>query len=98
MLLTICSFITKLSQRIQMRSTTGAVNGQSDMEFFHKTFPYFIWLLRDVTKTIPRDCKDIKDYFLKKVRLKTNSFEGSKRFLCEMLNKSRFDTTLTSSI
>ena len=45
------------------------------MEFFHKTFPHFIWLLRDVTKDIPSDCKDIKDYFLKKVIAKTNSFE-----------------------
>lgn len=67
--LTICRYITKLSQRIQIRSNTrGDVDGrQDDMEFFHKTFPHFIWLLRDVTKTIPPDCKDIKDYFLKKV-------------------------------
>ena len=35
---------------------------------FHRTFPYFLWLLRDVTQAIPRDCKDLKDYFLKKVR------------------------------
>ena len=35
---------------------------------FHRTFPYFLWLLRDVTQAIPRDCKDLKDYFLKMVR------------------------------
>ncbi|XP_068715181.1 guanylate-binding protein 6-like isoform X2 [Montipora foliosa] len=60
-------YITKLSQRIQIRSNTGGHGRQEDMEFFHKTFPHFIWLLRDVTKDIPSDCKDVKDFFLKKV-------------------------------
>ncbi|KAJ7380879.1 hypothetical protein OS493_004462 [Desmophyllum pertusum] len=60
-------FIAKLSQRIQIRSNAGAVSHQNDTEFYHKTFPYFIWLLRDVTLAIPSDCKDIKEYFLKKV-------------------------------
>ena len=41
---------------------------------FHRTFPYFLWLLRDVTQAIPRDCKDLKDYFLKKVRQKCKNF------------------------
>ena len=41
---------------------------QEDTEFFHKTFPFFIWLLRDVTQSIPPDCKDIKEYFLTRVR------------------------------
>lgn len=45
------------------------------MEFFPKTFPHFIWLLRDVTKDIPPDCKDIKDFFLKKVISKAHPFE-----------------------
>lgn len=54
------SFIVKLAQRIHIK----------DIEFFHKTFPYFIWLLRDVTQSIPTDCKDIRDYFLKKVSKK----------------------------
>ena len=70
--LTIYSFIVKLSKRIQVRSTvSGASQSRltEDKEFFHKTFPQFVWLLRDVTQGIPRDCKDIKDYFLKKVRL-----------------------------
>ena len=70
--LTIYSFIVKLSKRIQVRSTlSGASQSRltEDKEFFHKTFPQFVWLLRDVTQDIPRDCKDIKEYFLKKVRL-----------------------------
>jgi len=41
---------------------------REDTEFFHKTFPFFIWLLRDVTQSIPPDCKDIKEYFLTRVR------------------------------
>lgn len=62
-------FIVKLTQRIEMRSTTtqGTIKGHRDSEYFHKTFPYFIWLLRDVTQTIPKDCSNIKEYFLKKV-------------------------------
>ena len=51
----------KLSQRIRLRSNAdGSVsasgpqlNGE-DTEFFHKTFPFFIWLLRDVTQSIPK--------------------------------------------
>ena len=48
--LTKCSFIVKLTHRIEMRSTTkpGARKEHLDSEYFHKTFPYFIWLLRDV--------------------------------------------------
>ncbi|XP_068706362.1 guanylate-binding protein 7-like isoform X1 [Montipora foliosa] len=63
-------FIVKLSKRIQVRST---VSGPSqsrpaeDNEFFHKIFPQFVWLLRDVIQDIPEDCKDVKEYFLKKV-------------------------------
>lgn len=62
-------FIVKLSQRIEVRSKTKSVAGKrhQDSEFFHKTFPFFIWLLRDVAQEIPRDCRNIKDYFLKKV-------------------------------
>ncbi|CAH3030957.1 unnamed protein product [Pocillopora meandrina] len=30
--------------------------------------PFFIWLLRDVTQSIPTDCRDIKEYFLTRVR------------------------------
>ncbi|KAJ7380878.1 hypothetical protein OS493_004461 [Desmophyllum pertusum] len=62
-------FIVKLTQRIEMRSTTGHKTRKvhHNSEYFHKTFPYFIWLLRDVTQAIPRDCDNIKEYFLKKV-------------------------------
>ena len=69
--LTIFRFIAKLSQRVKLRSSN---EGQQrvearhdDAEFFHKTFPFFIWLLRDVTLRPPSDCKDIKEYFLKRV-------------------------------
>ena len=57
----------KLSQGIRLRSNNGIVSAsgpQEDTEFFHKTFPFFIWLLRDVTQSIPTDCRDIKEYFL----------------------------------
>lgn len=70
--LTIYSFIVKLSERIQIRSTVSGASQRGlteDNEFFHKTFPYFVWLLRDVTQSVPSDCKDLKEYFLKKVRL-----------------------------
>ena len=61
----------KLSQCIEVRSKVGNMVGQAhgDSEFLHQTFPFFIWLLRDVTQKIPRDCKNLKDYFLKKVYL-----------------------------
>ena len=65
--LTSHSFIMKLSQRIRLCSNEGSVSAsdsQEDTEFFHKTFPFFIWLLRDVTQSIPTDCRDIKEYIL----------------------------------
>ena len=64
------SFIMKLSQRIKLRSSSEGSSLSSrceDTEYFHKTFPYFIWLLRDVTQSIPPDCRDLKDYFLTRV-------------------------------
>ena len=75
----------KLSQRIQIRSSGGRTGGAKETEFFHKTFPFFIWLLRDVTQCIPRDCKDIKDYFLKKVRLQMPNVY-TKRYIFENLD------------
>ena len=69
--LTFRSFIMKLSQRIRLCSNDGSVGAsspQEDTEFFHKTFPFFVWLLRDVTQSIPTDCRDIKEYFLTRVR------------------------------
>ena len=54
-----------------MQSQTKAAAGQSqeDSKFFYRTFPFFIWLLRDVTQRIPPDYVNIKDYFLKMVYL-----------------------------
>ena len=66
------SYIVKLSERIQIHSgnqTAGAVNGSTDdVKVFHKTFPFFMWLLRDVVLALPKGCHDIKDYFLTRVR------------------------------
>ena len=61
----------KLTHRIEVRSTTMQETKRShrDSMYFQKTFPFFIWLLRDVTQAIPRDCSNVKDYFLKKVSL-----------------------------
>lgn len=65
------SFILKLSQRIQLHSSeqTSSASGQAqgDANHFHKTFPFFIWLLRDVVLALPKDCHNIKDYFLTRV-------------------------------
>ena len=55
------SFIMKFSQRRRLRSNDGSVGED-------KTFPFFIWLLRDVTQSIPTDCRNIKEYFLTRVR------------------------------
>ena len=64
------SFIAMLSKRIQIRSSTTAVSGQNNEgELFHRILPYFVWLLRDAMLAIPSDCTDLKDYFLKKVRI-----------------------------
>lgn len=71
----------KLTQRIEMQSTTRQETRRShrDSEYFHKTFPFFIWLLRDVTQAIPTDCSNIKDYFLKKVfKVQDSSAIGQK--------------------
>ena len=73
--------IVKLSQRIEVRSSSGgrttsfpggrSMRGrQEDTELFHKTFPFFIWLLRDVILSLPPDCKDFTKYFLTRVRYK----------------------------
>ena len=51
----------KFSQRRRLRSNDGSVGED-------KTFPFFIWLLRDVTQSIPTDCRNIKEYFLTRVR------------------------------
>ncbi|XP_015777564.1 PREDICTED: guanylate-binding protein 4-like [Acropora digitifera] len=64
-------FIAKLSHRVKLRSSNEGQEGvearHDDAKFFHKTFPFFIWLLRDVTLRPPSDCKDIKEYFLKRL-------------------------------
>ena len=64
------SFIVKLAQRIHIQSHPNKDSQVKGIEFFHKTFPYFIWLLRDVMQSIPSDCRDIRDYFFKKVNKK----------------------------
>ena len=51
----------KFSQRRRLRSNDGSVSED-------KTFPFFIWLLRGVTQSIPTDCRNIKEYFLTRVR------------------------------
>ncbi|KAJ7380873.1 hypothetical protein OS493_004456 [Desmophyllum pertusum] len=56
-------FIAHLSQRIRIRSK----GGRDDQELFRNTFPSFIWLLRDVTLTLPSDCRDFNQYFSKRV-------------------------------
>ena len=50
---------------------------QDDTEFFHKTFPVFIWLLRDVTLSIPPEYKDVKEYLLTKVSCNFRSLHHS---------------------
>ena len=50
-----------------MKSNPEAYAGLEDKDIFHKISPFFIWLLRDVTQSLPRDCENIKEYFLTKV-------------------------------
>ncbi|XP_048581277.1 guanylate-binding protein 6 isoform X2 [Nematostella vectensis] len=57
-------YIVKLSQRVQLR--TGHTIAE-DAALLHKTFPFFIWLLRDVVLKLPTGCSTIRDYFIKKV-------------------------------
>ena len=52
-------------------------------------FPFFIRLLRDVALSIPRDCKDIKDYFLKKVRIQNKVETPSQRSQMEGDTKAK---------
>ena len=77
------SFILKLSQRIQLRSSAQLESSQGnspqdDANYFHKTFPFFIWLLRDVVLSLPKDCPSIKDYFLTRVGYVTETDQGGK--------------------
>ncbi|CAH3164982.1 unnamed protein product [Porites lobata] len=60
-------YIVKLSQSIEVRSKAEAGKSPEDSKFFYKTFPFFLWLLRDVAQDLPPDCNSIKDYFLKEV-------------------------------
>ncbi|XP_020607894.1 guanylate-binding protein 4-like [Orbicella faveolata] len=74
-------FILKLSQRIQLRSSaqmesSQGTSPQDDANYFHKTFPFFIWLLRDVVLALPKDCPSIKDYFLTRVFNATSDSKG----------------------
>ena len=65
----------KLSQRIQIYSgneTSDVAKASSEddnAKAFHKSFPFFVWLLRDVVLALPEGCHSlIKDYFLTKVK------------------------------
>ncbi|XP_027041427.1 guanylate-binding protein 2-like, partial [Pocillopora damicornis] len=71
-------FIVNLSQRIQVRSRSECDVGPEDSDIFHETFPYFVWLLRDVTLSLPSDCSNVKDYFLTKVFQEVATSEKSK--------------------
>jgi hypothetical protein len=53
----------KLCQRIQVFSGEKTTPTQAQM-----VFPLLFWLLRDVMQELPEDCKDINDYFHKRVR------------------------------
>lgn len=75
-------FIVNLSQRIKLRSSSegqpSMAARKDDAEYFHKTFPFFIWLLRNVTQDIPSNCKDLKEYFLSRVfQDQSSSNEGT---------------------
>lgn len=66
-------FIVKLSQRIRIRS-----NGtHDDQELFRKTFPFFVWLLRDVSLQLPSECRDFNHYFSLRV-FKDSKTSGNK--------------------
>lgn len=64
----------KLSQRIQIYSgneTSDVAKASSEddnAKAFHKSFPFFVWLLRDVVLALPEGCHSLKDYFLTKVK------------------------------
>ncbi|KAJ7380911.1 hypothetical protein OS493_004495 [Desmophyllum pertusum] len=57
------NFIVKLSQRIRIRSK----DGRDDQDLFRNTFPFFFWLLRDVSQKLPSDCRDFNQYFSTRV-------------------------------
>ena len=59
-------FIVHLSQEIQIRSNPESSSTYKDSAYFRNTFPYFFWLLRDVLLSIPKEYRDITDYFLRK--------------------------------
>jgi len=63
--------IAKLSQLIQLRSTNelSSIGSEEDEDslLLSKSFPTFIWLLRDVVLTLPKECYNVKDYFLNTV-------------------------------
>lgn len=65
----VISFIVRLSQQIQARSDITTRRPITNEDAFHQTFPHFVWLLRDVMTDIPDDCRDIREYFLTRVRI-----------------------------
>ncbi|XP_078366450.1 uncharacterized protein LOC144650604 [Oculina patagonica] len=57
------NLIAKLSQRIRIRSKGGC----DDQDLFRNTFPFFLWLLRDVSQKLPSDCRDLNQFFSTRV-------------------------------
>ena len=64
-------FIANVSQIIRVKSSTEteAHSARSENESFQKVFPYFTWLLRDFMNRFPEDCRDAREFFIKKVRI-----------------------------
>ena len=86
------SHIAKLSHLIQIRSTyqpeTPTRVDEEDSALFFKSFPIFIWLLRDVVLSLPEKCFNVKDYFLSTVSTFFNNIPST--FLFWLYSFSRF--------
>ncbi|PFX31411.1 Guanylate-binding protein 6 [Stylophora pistillata] len=54
---------TEEERRIRIRSK----GSPADKNLFRNTFPFFFWLLRDVSLKLPRDCENFNQYFSKRV-------------------------------
>lgn len=64
-----------MSQQIRIRSKAGP----DDKDLFRNTFPFFIWLLRDVSNTLPPDCKDLNQFFAKRVFKESSATTSDER-------------------
>ncbi|KAJ7380928.1 hypothetical protein OS493_004515 [Desmophyllum pertusum] len=66
----LASILIYNSKNVPRRSDLDGLKGTREIrneDAFHRTFPFFIWLLRDVLTELPDDCKNIKEYFLKRI-------------------------------